>query len=88
MGKVDHEKEVLETKKQTLFPHAVSNINLPDKHMSKIHTEKAALLHNCLFTRYSLNRRIPLIRHACHTHLTSNKFVPKIQKEGEQYVLE
>ena len=30
---------------------ATSNINIPEEHISKIHTENAVLLHNCLFLR-------------------------------------
>jgi len=48
LGEVEHGTEILETKKQTVHPHSISNINIPDKHISKIHSENAALVHNCL----------------------------------------
>merc|ERR1712154_162252 len=56
LGEVSHEKEVLESKKQTVHPHATSNINIPEEHISKMHSEKAVLLHNCLFTRMYVGR--------------------------------
>ena len=51
LGEANHEKEVLESRKQTVHPHSTSNINIPEEHLSKIHTENAVLLHNCLFLR-------------------------------------
>ena len=51
LGEVDHEKEVLESRKQTVHPHSTWNINIPEDHISKMHTEKAVLLHNCLYIR-------------------------------------
>ena len=51
LGEVEHEKEVLESRKQTLHPHSTCNINIPKEHISKIHTENAVLLHNCLYLR-------------------------------------
>ena len=52
VGKAIHEKEVLENRNQTVHPHSTSNINIPEEHLSKIHTENAVLLHNCLFLRW------------------------------------
>ena len=52
LGEANHEKEVLESRKQTVHPHSTSNINIPEEHLSKIHTENAVLLHNCLFLRW------------------------------------
>ena len=51
LGEVDHEKEVLESRKQTVHPHSTWNIIIPEDHISKMHTEKAVLLHNCLYIR-------------------------------------
>ena len=51
VGEVEHEKEVLESRKQTLHPHSTWDINIPEDHISKMHTEKAVLLHNCLYLR-------------------------------------
>ena len=48
LGEVENGTEILETKKQTVHPHSISNINIPDKHISMIHSENAALVHNCL----------------------------------------
>ena len=62
LGEVEHEKEMLESRKQTVHPHSTSNINIPEEHLSKIHTENAVLLHNCLFLRSnktSIQDRIP-----------------------------
>ena len=51
VGEVDHEKFVLESKKETVHPHATCNISIPEEHISKSHTENAVLLHNSLFLR-------------------------------------
>ena len=51
LGEVEHEKEMLESRKQTVHPHSTWNINIPEDHISKMHTEKAVLLHNCLYIR-------------------------------------
>ena len=48
LGEVENGTEILETKKQTVHPHSISNINIPDKNISMIHSENAALVHNCL----------------------------------------
>ena len=50
-GEVEHEKEMLESRKQTVHPHSTWNINIPEDHISKMHTEKAVLLHSCLYIR-------------------------------------
>ena len=51
LGEVEHEKEVLESKKQTLHPHSTCNTNIPKEHISRMHSENAVLLHNCLYLR-------------------------------------
>ena len=51
LGEVDHEKELLDSRKETVHPHSICNIELPKEHISKVHTENAVLLHNCLFSR-------------------------------------
>ena len=48
LGEVEHEKEVLDTRKQTVHPHSTSNIIIPKDHISKLHPENAALLHNSI----------------------------------------
>ena len=63
LGEVEHEKEMLESRKQTVLPHSTWNINIPEDHISKMHTEKAVLLHNCLH-----------IRSTFQNPLTSQKF--------------
>ena len=50
-GEAKLEKEVLESRKETVHPHAVATMNTPNEHISIIHTENAALVHNCLFLR-------------------------------------
>ena len=58
LGEVDHELTVLETKKETVFPHVICIIEIPKEHISKVHTENAVLLHNCLFLRSIILERL------------------------------
>ena len=53
LGEVEHEKEVLESKKQTLHPHSTCNTKIPKEHISRMHSENAVLLHNCLYLKYT-----------------------------------
>ena len=58
LGEVEHEKEVLESRKQTVHPHSTWNINIPEENISRMHTEKAVLLHNCLYIRSTFKNSI------------------------------
>ena len=58
LGEASHEKEVLESRKQTVHPHSTWNINIPEENISRMHTEKAVLLHNCLYIRSTFKNSI------------------------------
>ena len=59
---MEHEKEVLESKKQTLHPHSTCNITIPKEHISRMHSENAVLLHNCLYLRLTFQNPTDIVK--------------------------
>ena len=58
LGEVSYVKDMLEIMTHSVHPHSQSNINIPGENISKIHTEKAALLHNCLTVSRPIDKSV------------------------------